>query len=244
MENNSPMLAYSYMFKDNKFWLKYLVLLIMTLICILPTLLLGDSTLHSNKSGGGMLLYQVVNIFYAGYTCACIKSLSEQHSNYILPFFNFKTQGIIGLKWLAASLLFGLAVGLVLTGAIIALLIIGIFSKAACIILGAIAAVALVLLIGIYSPAFYRMFAVTQDVFAFFRIKEIFKSVSDNSKNYFKYIGAYYLISFLCFIGLVLFSLPVAANKAVHYTLIGLIMGLGCTYFNFAYMYICAKAIK
>ena len=89
MENNSPLNAYSYMFKDNKFWAKYLVLFIMTIVCILPSFIPGNKSQQQNELYNLLpLLCLIINMLYTGYSCACVKSLSEQHSNYMIPFFN------------------------------------------------------------------------------------------------------------------------------------------------------------
>ena len=116
------------------------------------------------------------------------------------------------------------------------------------IILGTIFILTRLILFFVYSLAFFRMFAITQDIFAFFKIKEIFKSVKDNFKNYIKYLLTTLLlfISFaiVCIIFCMLSVIPTIISPYMAKLILTiLVTGVGA-YANMVIMYICAKCIQ
>lgn len=259
MEKESPFLAFSYMFKDNKFWSKFCVLIVLMFLCYFASLVEFNMPKELVSQSWLVLavLYLVsfvASIFVYGYTSAGVKSIAEQKENYILPFFNIKTHGILGLKLFVASLLFSIAIGVVvsilfLIGAIIvgAIAVFNPIISIIATVLAILIMIIFVLALLVYMPAFFRMFAMTQDILALFRVKTIIESVHKDANNYFKYIGAYVLAgipllifyTFSCVLMLLL-------TKIVSLLLLIFIIstaGIGA-YCSMVYMYICAKCIK
>lgn len=249
MEQSLFKTSLQYMFKDNKFLNKFAVLFVITLLCALPNFF---ENANGNTTNAFLciiigLIAFVANIYCYGYMSACIKALSEQNSNYMLPFFDFKTHGVIGLKWLVAAVFFGLAAGVVIAiaGAIAALLVSAIpMLSNVILVLAIIAAVVFIVIIGIYCIAFFRMFAVTQDIFAFFKFKEIFKSVRDNEKTYFKGWGSLILLGIAFTILAIMLGVLCAFFGEAFKFVLGILISVAATYYNMVFMYLCAKCIK
>ena len=250
MYNLSPFNAFSYMFKDNKFWTKFGTLFILTFLCLLQTLFPENKESFKYLFFYGIVSLIVfgVNILYYGYLSAGIKSIAEQNDNFILPFFNFKTHGIIGLKFMVGGLMFSFA-------AMLVFLIIGIgcgivyaLIPPLGTILGIIFILAIFILLLVYCLAFYRIFAITQDIFAFFKIKEIFKSVKDNFKNYIKYLLTTLLlfipIAIVCIIFCILSVIPAIISPYMAKLILTILLAGVGAYANMVIMYICAKCIQ
>ena len=250
MGYHSPLLAFSYMFKDNKFWTKFGVLFLLTFLCLLQAFFP-----ENKESLGYLFLYGivslivfVVNILYYGYLSAGIKSIAEQNDNCILPFFNFKTHGIIGLKFFVACLLFFVVLVLLILLVGVADIILYAIVPIAGILIGIILSIVFSLICLIYGMAFFRMFAITQDIFAFFKIKEIFTSVKVNFKNYIKYLFSILLlfipVAIVCFIFCILSVIPAVISPHTAILILGVLLAAVGAYSNMAIMYICAKCIK
>lgn len=242
MENNSPLNALSYMFKDNKFTPKYVVLFALTFLCMLQALIPESKEPSLNyliMMGLAGLISIIVQILYYGYISAGIKAVAEQQTNLILPFFNLKTHAILGLKFLVASIFLGVAVCAVLIAGFIVSAVLAIISKPLGIAIFIILMSILFIFFIAFAPAFYRMFAVTQDIFAFFKFKEIFEPIRGNLIWYFKHIGL------LLLLGLIIMTACIAAVLLkLSPILTGVLIAAAGAYLNMCFIYICAKCIK
>ena len=259
MNQNSPFFAFKYMFLDNKFWSKFAVFFLLVLACLAPQFI--PETADKIGIINYLFLFIVLmviglfgQIFYYGYYCSCIKSIIEQSGNYVLPVFNFKKDGMLGLKCFAGMLLLGLAIcfaflilGIILGiagSAIVAALyavnpVIGVLIGAI-IVLAVIFAVTAVAYI--YYPSALRLFAQIQDPLVFFNFKEIFRLIKENKDIYYKYIGIMVLATLLVFAVVLTICIPCIALKICSPVICVIVL---CTTLAFAGAYVnlvCAYA--
>ena len=92
--------SFTYMFKDNKFIQKAFMFFIFTLIGLFCT---NYANITAKVSPQPELLLitligMIMQIFPGGYAVSCIKALTEQKENYILPMFNLKSVFVIGFR--------------------------------------------------------------------------------------------------------------------------------------------------
>lgn len=160
--------AFTYMFKDNRFIQKssiyFLFLLIGTFCTNYANILLkagGKPVLHLVYLAGIILL-----LVPYGYVVSCIKALTEQKENFILPMFNVKTNFVIGLKYIIAILLLSLIFGFITVAAAFMIgLICGILkAKVLAIVLLSLVITSAVLLLIFYTLALNWIFANTQAI--------------------------------------------------------------------------------
>lgn len=244
MEKETPFLAFSYMFKDNKFWTKYLTLFILTFLALLPSVLnenAGQLNINQALLFFPALIGFFVNILYYGYLAAGIKSLSEQNSNYILPFFNFTKNGLLGLKCLAGTLLFCIIFSIPI---LIIFIICLIMLKAGTVLPIILFCVTFYLAIALLFPAFFRMFAITQETLAFFKLKTIFKSIFFDIKRYLAYVATFVLAVIIFVIAICILTALLPSKQFISSLLMCLLITAFGTYLNMVLMYITAKCIN
>ena len=104
--------AFTYMTKDNKILNKILTLYGLMGLCVLA-LLLGA------MSGAIGIILAITVIFtivcvMCGYWLNCVKAVSEQKDNIVLPLMNFKQNFIFGIRNYVAGALFALGMAVVL----------------------------------------------------------------------------------------------------------------------------------
>ena len=122
--------AFKYMFKDNMLLKKSFMvvgLLLLQTICPFISGVLSkfaETAMKDNLPASFCCLIAALiisfigffaSILYCGYFVNCIKAVSAQEDNIVLPFVNFKNNLVLGFKYMVAVLLFVLEiVGLVL----------------------------------------------------------------------------------------------------------------------------------
>ena len=114
-----------------------------------------------------------------GYWLNCVKAVSEQKENIVLPFMNFKQNFIFGIRNYIAGALFALGMAIVL-------LIPFVFSGGENIISMIICFFMLLLILAItfIQPALTWIFVQTNDLFAYFRFDKAVNFVSQGKKQY------------------------------------------------------------
>lgn len=260
MDQNSPFYAFKYMFPDNKFWNKFAIFFVLILCC------LSSQFLPESADKVGVVNYLVMftvfmtlaifgQILFYGYYSSCVKSLTEQSENYVLPDFNFKNDGMLGLKCFVGLLLFGLAIFVVflLSGIILGIseavlyALNPILGVSFGIILLILITLAIIILSLLYYPSAMRLFAQTQDPLIFFNLKEIVRQIKESGSTYYKYIGIMILATMIIVVAAIAVAVPflMLFKNPVFVTVIPcVIIALFATYANFVCIYSVAKCIK
>ena len=232
--------AFTYMFKDNRFIQKssiyFLFLLIGTFCTNYANILLkagGKPVLHLVYLAGIILL-----LVPYGYVVSCIKALTEQKENFILPMFNVKTNFVIGLKYIIAILLLSLIFGFMIG------LICGILkAKVLAIVLLSLVITSAVLLLIFYTLALNWIFANTQAITSFLQFKRAHALISQDYPRYWKGVGLAFGLNFVLGI-LLIFVLGLAGKNIVSIFFATLISTFLTSYIVFVNAMINAKSIS
>jgi len=225
--------AFTYMFKDNKFLEKGFIYYIFAFLEMLFALFL--QTLSQNRNIQGLLYFSLLGLFITiiliGYRVKCIKALTIQNNNYLLPFFEVGNCIKLGIKaFLAiifASLVWGLLCIIPFVNIIIILLAFIFF--------------------GYFFMAYDWIFSNTEGLNSFLRIKLAWKLIAYAKGNYFKSFIMNIVAAILCEIPAILLyvllnlSLPHGMSVNIFKTLF---MAIFATYQTFISVYIVAKSIK
>ena len=261
MNQTSPFYAFKYMFLDNKILNKFFIFFVLIMINLLPQIISnGAEHIGPLKYLGIFFVMSCVSlvaqILYYGYWASCIKCLTEQNQNFLLPMFNFKKDSLLGLKCFAGQLLLGLAVffAILTIGIILAIIFAVLFhiNNITATILGIAVLILFAILFFvascIYYPSAIRLFATTEEPLAFFNFKEIIRLIKANSDIYYKYVGILILASLLMIILFVIAFIPCAMltlkYPIIAFSLVFLFIGILGAYINTVSVYAIAKCIR
>ena len=169
--------AFTYMTKDNKIMQKIFTLYGLMGLCIV--LLLLGVKLGILGTILAIIFILVIACVMCGYWLNCVKAVSEQKENIVLPLMNFKQNFIFGIRNYIAGALFALGMAIVL-------LIPFVFSSGENIISMIICFFMLLLILAItfIQPALTWIFVQTNDLFAYFRFDKAVDFVSQGKKQY------------------------------------------------------------
>ena len=270
--------AFTYMFKDNKFRTKALSYFVLLFICQLCStyiqLKLPDfKDAQALKSIAPEQILQVlplctilfvvsmvISFIISGYKIACIRSLIEKKENLVLPTMNFVKNLGTGFKFSIASFLLGLAIlSIVGIGAVIFILLFKftpVSMQIPLIILAVILSIVAVfgtLFLAVLNYGFTWLFAKTDDIFSFFRFKELGELINKNVNNYILCIlisvaitiGIGFIIgacSFMFTIPALFFPGDAARNISLGTNVI--LTSVFSTYLMFVFSYIIANCIN
>lgn len=261
MENEKGLVmrnALSFMFKDNMLWKKWLSIYGLIFLPVVFLIFAFLTRLLSNTAfayGGDLIAIVLAGIAfiyviltYTGYAFVCIKSITTQQENIVLPYINFKKNWILGLKSCVGSFIYTLILGSIM---IVSLLIIHCLKLYATLvapdILGAVGVISasililagiLILAIGLtFSMGFSWLFAQTEKINSFWQFKTILNLIKENKKRYFSAV----IFNFLFFS--ILAIIEFVLNKYVHKTAGNAFYLLLFPYITFVGAYFTAKSI-
>lgn len=243
--------ALTYMFKDNCFYKKAFIYLALSFIesaCIAFAQMNSCTGACPVTTSNGIfipdktntIVFQIagclLNFLILGYFNTCVNAITKQINNIVLPFFNFTTSLIKGLKYFAAILL----------PVIIFSLIIGILHEIN-ILASNIFLTIIMLFYLVFGVAFFWLLANENKILTFFNYKKAITKVLEAPARYFKYV---FFISIICALTFILnfivgfifalFNLNLLATML----LINLITAIIGTYTAFVTMHLIAKSIK
>lgn len=243
--------AFTYMFKDNCYYKKALVFLLLTFI---ESACLGFAQMNScngmcpldlssgifTPSKTNALIFQltglIFNFLVLGYFNTCIEAITKQVNNIILPFFNFINSITKGIKYIIA-----IAMPIVLYGLLIGIL------QVINPIVATIATIAVLLFYLIFGVGFVWLFANEKSFFTFFCYRRIINEVKNAPRNYFKnllfIIITTILIVILNFITEFLFAL-FKLNPLITMLVTTFVSSIISAYLTFVLVYFIAKSIK
>ena len=223
-------LAFCYMFKDNKFYQKYLYYFIFTSIAAFLYNYSDAQMTVQNISVQSLLMYLLGLIIWAipiGYNYSCIKALNSQKENFILPMTNLKKNFVTGFK-------FGLAVSLFILAFIFIAIFISFIHK--------LLILPLILFIILYSLAFNFIFATTESLTSFFQFKKVINLVNDNKSQYWICLLLDAIVNTIaCDFASLLFRLSLSILATAVASILSSII---VSYAAFVNAYFAAKAIK
>lgn len=237
--------AFVYIFKDNclfqKTWIYLLLLIILNFLgsflesdshmVARPELFSTNPTMNLLVAIAGVLICIAV----IGYRLSVTGAIIKQKNNILLPKFNFINNFIKGLKYIVAM-------SLILLCYLVIFKTIQIFTG---FIIYPIA-ILIILFYMIYGTAFYRNFADTNNLFAFFNFKKIFNDVAFAPKLYFKHLSMLILISLFQLIlnfitGFLTSFIP---SNAVCIIVFSIVIGGAVWYLDLVSAFIIAKSLK
>ena len=253
--------AFSYMFKDNKFFEKaglyflfaflanFLTQYAQTIAPSVPGETFSIQYIFCVLSGFLLVFIPV------GYGYLCIKALMMQKDNYVLPFFNVGKSVIIGLKFLvnmlALTCLFYLPFIIlsVILGFLGALGGKGTFLAVLILLLLIYLLISLVflLLVFIYTPVFNCLFAKKEWFTAFCRFIKGTNLIKQDAGTYFKGVGIYFLVlvAYMLVYGIFSFITMFLLGKTIiSAILISFMTAFLSSYLVFVFSYIVVKAVK
>lgn len=244
--------AFNYMFKDNKYGQKALVLALITLLtqfCYNT----ADTYKGCYSNVPPSAEYYILNIlgtlihmFAIGYGFACIKALFEQNDNYVLPFINLKNSFILGFKNYIAIFLFTTILAIITLAPVVVGTIIGKPSTVPLIVAAVVLALTLIYII-LYTMAYAWIFAKTGSLTSYLRIKQATRLIKANKGTYWKAIGLFVLLILIFaipYIAVAKICMAFVMNKIVYNVIISLAGAAITAYTSFVSFFITAKAIK
>lgn len=183
--------AFTYMFKDNKFWIKalsyfslfftanFLLNYAQTLLPTCPRCAVSLPWQYWVLFIAGTL----VNFVALGYIFSCIKTLIEQKENPLLPFVNILKDLYKGFKYAVSLILLIIPVMV-----IVMLLVLGIAGVTSGSIVGFILSKILYILVflffGFLFIGFNWLFAGNESFFNFFKFRKVFELIWADKKKY------------------------------------------------------------
>ena len=246
--------AFTYMFKDNKFWIKGLIYLCLIFIANL-LLNYAQTILPPSPRNAAPLPWNywvcfisgtILNLIPLGYMFSCIKTIINTEDTPILPYINLFGDLIKGLKYSIAMLIFLLPL-LVIT----IIIEFGISSMLQGTLIGLICTRAFLLAVIIFTAAVFmgynNMFARDNSLLTFYRFKQLFKGIGSGKRRYFGHLGMLFLVFILNMTLEMGFGRTAAlANLDTYASLIivGLLSAVVGTYAIFIICYLTAKSIE
>ena len=243
--------AFTYMLKDNCYYKKALVFMILTFI---ETACLAYAQMNSctgacpysmnsgvfvpNKTNA--LLFQVIglifNLIVVGYFNTCLEAVTKQVNNIVLPFINLWNNFLNGLKYFVA----------VFIAALVYILSLGLLYALNLYVAKTVSILVLLFYI-IFSSAFLWLFANNKSFFAFLNYKKLFLKIKEAPKNYFKYLGFLAMLLIISatlkfIIDFIITLLPL--NLLFTMLISTFFTSLLSAYFSFVFIYLIAKSLK
>lgn len=238
--------AFNYMFKDNLFKQKWAAYFCFAFLGAFVTNLGNSPVLGSLKIFAPLFLILGIIILFipTGYIVACIRALSGQKENYLLPGFNYKHNMFTGFKfWVAVlilSLIFG--IGCTVISAVIAV-IAGILKAKVFAIVGiTFVMVFPILIIAYYALALNKIFADTDSWTSFIKFKQATAMIKQSS-HYNKWFLIFIVLNGL--LGIISGVLSALGAGSIGWLVITtLISAMLASYVAFVNAFITAKCIE
>lgn len=180
--------AFYYMFKDDKFLTKYMMIFLLILLPFILSIYVKIKIIKIIL----LIVFMSIYLILSGYWINCVKAVTDQSNNIVLPFINIKNNIWTGLRWIFAELIFGIiALGV--------LILLGFLSTLPLMkfILIPVVCVAFILFY-VLTNAFTWIFANKNDIYAYLRLSEAIKYLNFNKKAYFIILIICTLINVLC----------------------------------------------
>lgn len=237
---------FTYMFKDNKFVTKasmYFLFVLSGTFCLNYA-----SALAKTGAAPASLLLLILGAILMfipyGYVMSCVKALTEQRENYVLPRFNIKSNFVIGFKYSVSIFIVSLVFG---TVTVIAAFIIGLIAgilKAkvlAAVLFTSVIVISMLLFI-FYTLALNWIFANTHAITSFLQFKKAHALIKQDYPRYWKGLGLMLLINFVIAVAAG-FVLSIAGTNIIAVFIATLIAALVSSYVVFVNTMINAKSI-
>ncbi len=244
--------AFNYMFRDNKYAQKALTLgfiIFLSQLCLNTAYLYKNCGLNIPPSAEYYILNilgSLINTFAVGYGFTCIKALCEQKDNYVLPFINLKHSFLLGLKNCIAVFLFTTILALITFIPLIAGFIFRQSPLIPLVLMSIILIGSLIYIIS-YTLAYTWIFAKTDSMLSYVKIKLATQLIKSNKGSYWKAVGWFALIT-IAFVILVIIAAGILGIFIKDKVLCGVIMSLLAAtisaYISFVGFFITAKAIN
>lgn len=243
--------AFTYMFKDNCYYKKAFIYLILNFIA---NAFLAYAQINSCSGGCPLssrvdvlpntyinnivfnLLGAVANLFVLGYFFSAIDAITKQTNNIVLPLFNIKNCFLKGLKFYIAIFLITLLL-------VLLSIPLGFVNN----IISSVIMLGVMLFYLVFASSFFWSFANNSKLLTFFNIREAFKNVIKTPATYFKNILFILLVTIIsiilayCFELLFGFFIKSPFITMIFSTLISATLS---AYFGFVNMFLIAKSIK
>ena len=244
--------AFTYMFKDtrfnNKFFSIFILTFIMLALCSTPNLLDTPSITLTVKKVSNPFIYllpyigMILYIILCGYLCIGIKAIQQQTNNIILPFLNYKTTFLKGLKFFFSLSLLILLIVIFITSI---KFISSFFLHNNSLEITTFILTGFFLLL--YMPAFIWLFSAENKLTSFLAWKKARYCIRKNSTKYYINIGLLFLINIagelVSKIILIIFNLVFNHNYFI-WLITSFESSLILTYLSFVSIYLIAKSIK
>ena len=194
---------FTYMFKDNKFYQKYLFYLLFLGINTFITLYTEPRLKIHNFSLEIIFLYLlgiIIQFILSGYFVSCVKAIINQRDNFVLPMLNLKNNIVLGFKYDLSLILFialySLLIFMLTVLFYIPSLLTSIFPEMfiTCVKWLIYAGLCTVIIAGIvyiaiFILAFSYIFAKTNSITVFFQLKQAITLIKNNLKHYLCSLG-------------------------------------------------------
>lgn len=196
--------AFTYMFKDNKFWLKGLIYLCLIFIANLllnyaQTLLPPCPKCAPPPSWNYWVCFisgTILNLIPVGYMFSCVKTIIDSEDTPVLPYINPFGDLLKGLKYTIAMLIFLLPL-LVIT----IIIEFGISAILQGTLAGLICTRVFLLAVIIFTASIFmgynNMFARENSLLTFYKFKQLFSGIGSGKKRYFVNLGMLFVVFFL-----------------------------------------------
>lgn len=246
--------AFTYMFKDNKFWIKglcYLGLIFLSnLLTNYAQTLVPDCPKCAIATPWQywvcIVVGAIVNLIPLGYMLTCMKALIDQDETCVLPYINPLKNLYKGFKY-AIALLSMLIPLFVLTLIIIAI-ITGITSGSVYgLIISKILLISVIIGFTIIYTGFNWMFANKDTYLNFYNFKKVFEIIKSGKKHYFLSVGLICLMFVLSSVAELIFATTAGISlipTLYGLVIVGVLAGITTTYITFVNCYLTAKSIK
>ena len=232
--------AFSYMFKDEKFWQKALMYF---LIVFVANVLLYYSVILPSKdpvtSPFVPLIAHLIMMINIGYGFTLIKAIMEQPDEMVLPSVNVLPNLWLGFKYSVSVLLIVLVIAIV--GALIIPFVVTMP------VVNAISILLLIVAFLVFFMAFRCLFAQKGMITTYFRFPTAIKMIKENLSKYFVAVLLYSVLIVL--VGVINFAVMsvfggLVSDRLVVSLITGFIVSILATYMVFVNSYITAKAVK
>lgn len=254
--------AFYYMFKNNdilkKTYVFFLFILVSTLISNLSTVVQSfvpvlNTQWQDSINDPILNIISMILSFIAlivmfvpnGYLLSCVKSLSSQDENYVLPEMSLKCNFLKGLKAVVAFgfiyMLFALIAGAFMAVSIAVAMVLG---KQLFFYLTVIAIVLFLITFLFYFPAFNFMFAYKSNLLTYFRFVFATKIMTFDKKQYFKYTSVFAIIFILSTFIVGICSNIVFLKNPILLVLSTIIISLISYYVMLVMSFLIAKSVK
>ena len=230
--------AFTYMFKDEKFWQKasmYLVMMFVANVFMFYSSAMSAAKLPLNPFIP--LLGHLIMLIPLGYGFSCIKYLMQKPEEIVLPSVDLWANFVTGFKYFLSVLLIILAI--VLCGIPFGILKLNFITVLIGLLLG--------LAFAVLYVAFICLFSEKEMITNYFRFPSVMNIIKG---NFGKYIGSIILYGVLGILtGIINFAVIFAVNflipdKLISSIISGLLVAVVLTYFVYLSSYIAANSVN